>query len=401
MRLGVHVVPTEHPDQGVVPEAVIDVLPYLETTAELVPRTSHGRFGAKHQVAIDNRGNVPVTVLLIPVAGSDALTVTAQPESLTVDPGQAAFSDIHARPAGRLWRGVPLMLPFSLTVAPQGSPEVQLEAGHVQDPILPKWLPKALLALLALLLLLLAFWYLLMRPAVVAAAQEAVAEPVQSAQADAAAAKQASDQATAAKTGSDKAAAAAKTEAGKSATSARCCRQERRSDASRSPKFVTLPFSERLSVEARAGQRDADPFELKSNETLALTDFVLENTQGDSGVLTILRNDRVLLTQALESFRTTDYHFVTPFVAQPGDILYLRLQCNEPGTPPAVTPPPTTCSNALTFGGEMTTETGAVTRRPHAESAHRKDLAIVDEAHLSSQVLGERRFVDVRLTDQR
>ena len=84
---------------------------------------------------------------------------------------------------------------------------------------------------------------------------------------------------------------------------------------------------------------------------------MLENTQGDSGVLTILRNDRVLLTQALESFRTTDYHFVTPFVAESGDILYLRLQCNEPGTPPAVTPPPTTCSNALTFGGEMTTET--------------------------------------------
>ena len=258
MRLGVHVVPTEHPDQGVVPEAVIDVLPYLETTAELVPRTSHGRFGAKHHVAIDNRGNVPVTVLLIPVAGSDALTVTAEPESLTVNPGQAAFGDIHARPAGRLWRGVPLMLPFSLTVAPQGSPEVQLEAGHVQDPILPKWLPKALLALLALLLLLLAFWYLLMRPAVVAAAEEAVAEPVQSAQADAAAAKQASDQAAAAKTGSDKAAAAAKTEAGKSATSADAAAKSAGVSKSKS-KFVTLPFSERLSVEAPAGQRRRGP----------------------------------------------------------------------------------------------------------------------------------------------
>ena len=76
MQFGVHVVPTEHPDQAVVPEAVVEVLPYLDTTAELVPRTSHGRLGAKHQVAIDNRGNVPVTVLLIPAAAQPPSTVT-------------------------------------------------------------------------------------------------------------------------------------------------------------------------------------------------------------------------------------------------------------------------------------------------------------------------------------
>jgi hypothetical protein len=86
---------------------------------------------------------------------------------------------------------------------------------------------------------------------------------------------------------------------------------------------------------------------------MTLTDFVLENTQGDSGTLTLSLGDRVLLTQALESFRTTDYHFVTPFVAAPKEVLRLRLACSQPGLPPAV-PPPTKCANAVTFGGQMT-----------------------------------------------
>ncbi len=195
LRFGVHVVPSGHPDQAVVPEAVVEVLPYLETTAELVPRTSHGRLGAKHQVAIDNRGNAPVTVLLIPAVDSAALTVSARPESLTVDPGTASFVDVRVKTTDRLWRGNPRTLPFALIVAPQGSTEVRLEAGHVQDPIFPPWLGKLLLILLALILPLLALWFLVLRPTIESAAQEAVAAPVKSAAADAAAAKQAANDA--------------------------------------------------------------------------------------------------------------------------------------------------------------------------------------------------------------
>src|SRR5699024_10588184 len=61
---GIRVIPTENPENVVVPEGMVEVLPYLQTTAELIPRTSHGRRGARHRLAVDNRGNAPVTVQL-------------------------------------------------------------------------------------------------------------------------------------------------------------------------------------------------------------------------------------------------------------------------------------------------------------------------------------------------
>src|SRR5688572_12010054 len=53
-QFGVVVTPAEHPDEAVVPEGVIEVLPFLETTAELMPHTSQGSRHGRHQVAVDN-----------------------------------------------------------------------------------------------------------------------------------------------------------------------------------------------------------------------------------------------------------------------------------------------------------------------------------------------------------
>ena len=85
-----------------------------------------------------------------------------------------------------------------------------------------------------------------------------------------------------------------------------------------------------------------------------LTDFVLENPQGDSGVLTLMLDGQIILTQALESFRTTDYHFVTPILATGPVDLRLSVTCNRPGTPPDTSPAPTRCRNAVNFGGQLT-----------------------------------------------
>jgi hypothetical protein len=140
LPFGVRVVPTEHPRDTVVPEGVVEVLPFLETTAELVPRTSHGRHGAKHQVAVDNRGNVPVSVLFSAADQGNQLELACTPESMTVNPGNAAFSDVRVKPAKRMWRGQPITHPFAVTVVPHAGQPVTLEGAHVQDPVLPKWL---------------------------------------------------------------------------------------------------------------------------------------------------------------------------------------------------------------------------------------------------------------------
>jgi hypothetical protein len=46
----------EDPGGSAVEESQLTVLPFSDTGAELIPRTSRGRRGASHEVALDNRG---------------------------------------------------------------------------------------------------------------------------------------------------------------------------------------------------------------------------------------------------------------------------------------------------------------------------------------------------------
>ena len=134
------------PRAAVVPEGVVEVLPFLETTAELVPRTSQGRRG-RHQVAVDNRGNVPVNVLVDAAADGDRVRFRVDPVGLAILPGEARFVKVRVRPAARVWRGQPVTHPFVVQVAPQDSSPVELEGSWVQTPVVPKWLVWALLGL--------------------------------------------------------------------------------------------------------------------------------------------------------------------------------------------------------------------------------------------------------------
>jgi hypothetical protein len=344
LRFGVRVIPTGHPDEAVVPEGVIEVLPFLETTAELVPRTSRGRRSATHQVAIDNRGNVPVTVVLSGSDPAQALDVRTKPEGLTVNPGNAAFSEVRVRPEQKLWRGAALTHPFTVVVSPHAGPAVALEGSHVQETMVPKWLPKALLALLALLLALLAIWFLLLKPIIKSAAKDAVDKPAQQAAQQAAAAQEQAKQAGAAAKDASGAATDANTAADKAAALANTPR----------PKTVTGPISNRLDLATAAHDSGTKSFIVPASQTLQLTDLVLENPQGDFGTLKLSLNGQPLFFLALENFRDVDYHFVSPIRATAGQELLMTVQCNKVGAPPDAVPAPTQCDTAIYFGGTIT-----------------------------------------------
>lgn len=359
-RFGIKVTPTDHPDEAVVPEAVVEILPFLETTAELVPRTSRGRFSGKHEVAVDNRGNVPVTVFIAVTDPGELLRLDeSAKDALTVAPGQAQFAKVKVTPVERLWRGPTKTIPFTATVSPQDGLPVTLDGSHLQEPIIPPWLGKALLALLALLVALAAIWFLLLKPTVQAAAKEAAIEvanePVKQAQA------QASQAAVQAAKANEAAQAAQAAQAG-AAGAAKAADTSKQAVAKAvagplPPKILTAPFSGRLAVATAAGQTRTATFNVPKNQSLSLTDLVLENPQGDEGLLRVSIDDATVLEQALESFRTTDYHFISPFVATENSGVTLTVICRRAGTPADVTPANTTCSNGLTFGGPVTTTT--------------------------------------------
>lgn len=351
LQFGVRVVPTEHPEEAVVPEGVVELLPFLETTAELVPRTSRGRRGGRHQLAVDNRGNVPLTLVLVPADPAQALTMRVRPEGLTVDPGHAAFADLRLRARKTVWKGAPITHPFTVAVSPVegGGQAVSLDGSHLQEAVLPPWLTKALLALLALLLLLAGVWFLLLKPTIESAARNAVDQPVKTAANQAAVARQ---QAAAAQKQADQAKQAASSASDQNQGAQGAVAKVQKLTGL--PVSLSQPFSSRLELATASKGTGTKVFAVPAKQSLDLTDLVLQNPQGDFGTVTLSLGTQTLFDMALENFRDIDYHFVSPINAKAGDKLTMKVRCNGVGKPPGATPAPTTCDTALYFGGTIT-----------------------------------------------
>ncbi|WP_426977678.1 hypothetical protein ACQCSU_00730 [Pseudarthrobacter sp. O4] len=160
---GVQVVPTEHPEDAVVPEGVLQLLPFYETAAELMPRSSRGRLGASHRVAVDNRGNVPITVTFTGSDPGDLLDISSREPVLTVQPGTVEFARVRVRALRAIWRGRSETHAFAVAAQPLDGPPVVLDGTHVQEPVLPAWIFKAVLLLVLLVLGLAALWFLVLR----------------------------------------------------------------------------------------------------------------------------------------------------------------------------------------------------------------------------------------------
>ncbi|HEY0360153.1 MAG TPA: hypothetical protein VGD11_16350, partial [Mycobacteriales bacterium] len=63
-------------------------------------------------------------------------------------------------------------------------------------------------------------------------------------------------------------------------------------------------------------------------------------------------DNTTLFNLALENFRTSDFHFVSPIQAKAGQTITMTVRCNDVGQPPA-RPAPTTCSTAAYLGGTV------------------------------------------------
>jgi hypothetical protein len=309
----VRVVPSERPDDAVAPEGVVVVEPYVEATAEVVPRTSRGRRGARHEVAVDNRGNVPVTAVLSCADPDGRVTARARPDTLTVAPGQAAFATLAVRNRRLLWRGTPVTHPFQVVVACGVDQPVVLDAATLQTPVVPRGAGRLAAALATLAVLLAAGWLYLLQPAVRSAAKEAVRAPL------AKVAQQADS-------------------AGKKADAA-----QKKADAAGSGGTVTgnggggeqtatkTPARVHLATANAAGSTASDSYTVPDRTTLLVTDLVLENPQGDTGRVDVLVEGTSILTESPVNYRVFDLHFVSPIRVPAGKALTIRTTCQTPG----------------------------------------------------------------------
>ncbi|MGZ4699609.1 MAG: COG1470 family protein [Ilumatobacteraceae bacterium] len=380
---GVKVVSGEDPMGSAVEEGVITVGRFADRSVEIYPLTARGRRKGQFEIAVDNRGNAPIEVEFSGADPENACAYAFASQSLIVEPGTAHFTKFDVIPHERFWKGPPKThqfqilvteraraseLPAPVLAGPPGSPPPPVTAPVpvtpppetingtlLQEAMIPPWLIKAIIALIALIVLLWILWFTLFKPTIKSAAKDAVAAPLASLndKVDALttttlAGGGANGGATTTTTGGGGANGGGSTTTTTPGGGGGVTTTIPTATTTTTPTFAT-PFGNpadfQLGFGVQVGPGASQDFDNPFSSTFAVTDMVLQNPNGDTGLVQIKRDGNILLQSALENFRDLDLHFVAPYMFNPGSKLTMSVSCTTPG------PVITNCTISGSFGG--------------------------------------------------
>jgi hypothetical protein len=347
----------EDTEGSAVHEAVVEIAPYSAFSGEMLPRTSTGRRTATHQLCLDNLGNHPE---LISIDASDPdlkLDFTIDPANVSLAPGTATFVKIKVKPKRTFFRGPNQTIPFQVAATPAQGEPIFLQGNMLQRSLLPAGFFTILALVLAGLIALVVLWYTWLKPEIEATARSEAQEEL------AAVDKKATDAAATAEEAQEDSAAAEEQSAGAAKQANQAEKKAEQAD-----KKVTTATSgglggdgggttstldkgkavdRRVAVEAAPGEvarREFAPDE--ENQTLWVTDLLLQNPAGDSGTLRIQRGDTTLLTFGLQNFRDQDYHLIQPAQFTSEEPVAVEVTCRNDSDP---------CTPSVYLGGQIVT----------------------------------------------
>jgi hypothetical protein len=304
LGFGVHVRSREDPRNSVVAEGVLDIAPAAQMTAEMSPRTgrARGRRASKHVIAIDNSGNAAVTVDLVGIDDQEQVDIEPELARVDVDAGAATFVKVRTRAARPFWTGPSQTRPFVVEAQAAGQPPVRIPGTLLSEPRVPKWLPKALVAALAVLIALVIAWYGLFKPAVKNTATDAANSALSAA------------------------GVAVPTKAGGGSNGGGGGGGSP-TPSSTSTSSAGVPVGPTAPVALQLTTTNSKLTDTKHQYDI--TDLVFQNPAGDMGKLVIQNGSTVLMTIALQDIRDYDLHFVTPILVTKGETFRMNVQCQD------------------------------------------------------------------------
>src|SRR6202022_3582615 len=125
---------------SLVEEGVVEVGPFYDTFAELIPRTAKGSSRARAQLALDNKGNVTINAGVTAAPPDRKLNFFLPPPAAIAEPGPASFAAIRLTPRQRFFTGPPKTSPYKVFVHQDGQPPMAVDGTMQQTGLLPTWL---------------------------------------------------------------------------------------------------------------------------------------------------------------------------------------------------------------------------------------------------------------------
>jgi hypothetical protein len=137
---GVRVLAATDPAGAVVEEGRVTIGPFTQTTAEIVPLTSRGTRGGRHEVLIENRGNSALDVVIGAADPDRLVDFQVTPDRLVIGPGERSGVTVRAATRDTFFLGSKQSHPFNVEIRPGKDPAIPLRGTFLQGPILPSWL---------------------------------------------------------------------------------------------------------------------------------------------------------------------------------------------------------------------------------------------------------------------
>ena len=336
--LVVKVTSKEDPAGSVVEEGIISVRAFTAPSIELVPRTVTGWRRASAELAVDNRGNVATTTQVSAADPDAALRFIVEPADVVVQPGAAGFAAVKVSAVKTFWRGPDRSVSYTVTAATGDGVALSVGGTFVQRARLPRWLLRALLLALLLLVALFLLWQGVLKPAVRTAAREAAVKQVDKAAEKAAQQTAAALGATPGGGGGASGGGAGGGGAGGGGGATTTTVAGGASGTGTTGVASTggddgrggTSIDKRIAVSANSGSSANQSWDPAPKGTrFSLTDIVLQNPQGDTGLLRIKRGDEVLLETAVENFRDLDFHYVAAYSFE-DQKLTVEVDCRNP-----------------------------------------------------------------------
>ncbi|MBV7696558.1 hypothetical protein [Streptomyces sp. TRM70350] len=358
VRFALRVMSWEDTEGSTVEEATVNVGTFTDLTAELLPRTTRGRWRARTRLAVDNRGNSPASVTLSGLDEDGKLRFVMREGALRVDPDTSRIVPVRLRVGERFLVGPPRTVPYQLLVRGPENNTVTADGALVQLPLLPARLPKALVLATAGLVLACVLGPAYFKPSAHSAAVTAPPQdtgagadnathstspapsgrPSAQSKPDEASASTppppspgpSAERDTGREGGSPAATAKAPAVTGKNSPTAAL------EETEAAPEPVSIQAEdfriETTAAPGRPGEFKTFEHKVPKGQTLYISDFMLENPHRDTGTLQIRRNGAVLMEYELSDVHPQlDRHFLEPLRFEAGQRLVLAVDCRKPG----------------------------------------------------------------------
>ena len=122
---------------------------FSDPVVHLEPLVSSGRRTTRHRLTIANRGNAPVDVAIAATPADAAIEVRPQRPDAQIAPGQSATLDMTVVVRKPSLLGSQTAHPFLVTVTPTVGNPIETSATMTQVPLIPRWVPAAIMIVLA------------------------------------------------------------------------------------------------------------------------------------------------------------------------------------------------------------------------------------------------------------